>query len=146
MSGPLAFLTAAERLRSVLDGPSSAVAGRPAVDPGTLAHPRAEYMAKAFRRRLMEWIADFEDALDPDHEVGARLVSFGNAVVFHLSDISYWNPELIRFDGEDDTGNKLQLVQHVSQISVLLLALPKRGQKAKRIGVRSPSVAEADMP
>jgi hypothetical protein len=96
------------------------------------------HLASGLRERLTEWIQDFESTLDPDHEVGARLVSFGETLVFHIDAISWWNPSLIRFDGIDDNGDPVQLIQHVSQISVLLLKLPKQGPVARRIGFSAP--------
>lgn len=34
--------------------------------------------------RLGNYIRDFEADLDNEHEIGARLVSFGQSVVFHI--------------------------------------------------------------
>jgi hypothetical protein len=91
-------------------------------------------LAKGFHRRLVEWIAEFESSLDADHEVALRLVSFGQTMQFHLTDLSWWNPSLIRFDGVTERGDPVQLIQHVSQISVLLMKRPKLGATPRRIG------------
>jgi len=64
---------------------------------------------------------DFDATLDEAHEVDVRLVTFGQAVVFHLENIWYWNPSLIRFSGHMEDGSAVDLIQHVSQISVLLM-------------------------
>jgi hypothetical protein len=40
--------------------------------------------------------------------------------------MGYWNPSLLFFIGVTDDGNPVQLIQHVSQISVLLMKLPRR--------------------
>jgi hypothetical protein len=113
---------------------------RPAAQPADAAAPDSDsaYRAKAFYESLAEWIKEFEATLDADHEVGVRLVSFGDAVTFHLTDMSYWNPQLIRFDGVDASARPVQLIQHVSQISVFLTALPKRGVSASRLSFRAP--------
>ena len=71
------------------------------------------HMASGFYERLTKWIGDFEAELDDETEVGVRLVNFGQSVTFHLSNISYWNPQLIRFDGIDSSGQPVQLIQHV---------------------------------
>lgn len=84
------------------------------------------HLASGFYKRLTSWIQDFDAALDPAHEVGVRLVSFGQSVTFHLRDISYWNPLLISFSGETETGDAVELIQHVSQISILLFTLPRK--------------------
>ncbi|MDB5290278.1 MAG: hypothetical protein JWL69_1519 [Phycisphaerales bacterium] len=74
----------------------------------------------------MDWIREFDAKLDSEYEVGVRLVSFGQSVVFHLKDIGYWNPSLISFSGESEAGEPVELIQHVSQISVLLMKLPRK--------------------
>lgn len=83
---------------------------------------------------LKKYIQDFEDGLDADHEVGARLVSFGNEVRFHVEKVGYMEPTLVTFIGVSDAGDRVQLVQHVSQISVLLIALKRREEKPYRVG------------
>lgn len=83
-------------------------------------------LASEFYNRLRLWIEEYESSLDSEHEVGARLVNFGQSIVFHLESIGYWNPSLISFSGTSETGEPVQLIQHVSQISVLLMKLPKK--------------------
>src|SRR5260370_464539 len=85
--------------------------------------------------RLAEYIKDFEAALDDDHEIGARLVSFGQNVTFHIEDLGYYGPDIIHFDGRNDAMEKVKLIQHVSQLSVLLVAVKKQQDKPRRIGV-----------
>jgi len=38
--------------------------------------------------RLARMINDFEKELDQEHEIGARLVSFGQTLIFHISDLA----------------------------------------------------------
>jgi hypothetical protein len=83
-------------------------------------------LASAFYERLSQWIADFDKTLDEAHEVGVRLVSFGQSVVFYLTDMGYWNPSLISFKGSMENGQPVELIQHVSQISILLMKLPRK--------------------
>jgi hypothetical protein len=86
-------------------------------------------------QRLAQAIAAFEQKLDTNHEVGFRLVSFGEGQVFHAEDIGYWAPDMILFFGRNDQGAPMQLLQHVSQVSVLLVAAKKIGaEPARRIG------------
>lgn len=68
------------------------------------------------------------------HEVGVRLVTFGQSVEFYLDDIGYYNPSLIRFCGTMAEGTQVQLVQHVTQISILLMGVPLLPGREKRIG------------
>ncbi len=103
-------------------------------DVFTLARgPIDSNLASEFHRRLIEWINDFHRSLDEEHEVGVRLVNFGQSVTFHLDDISYWNPSLISFIGHTEDGEPVELIQHVSQISILLLKMQRQStQPPKR--------------
>ncbi len=85
-------------------------------------------------KRLGEYIRDFEAELDDDHEIGARLVSFGQSVIFHVEDIGYYGPDIITFYGRNDEMEKVQLIQHISQLSFLLVAVKKQQDKPRRIG------------
>ncbi|KON71243.1 hypothetical protein AKG34_13430 [Peribacillus butanolivorans] len=81
--------------------------------------------ASEFYERLVEMINNFDDDLDNAHEVGMRLVSFGQTIQFHVEDLGYYNPSLIRFYGKTDDGSAIELIQHVSQISFLLMAVKR---------------------
>jgi hypothetical protein len=91
--------------------------------------------------RLLRWIGEFESELDDSAEVGARLVNFGDIFTMHLTDISYWSPQLVRFAGFDAEGRPMQVIQHVSQINLLLLKLPVLGNSPIRIGIVPPGRA-----
>jgi hypothetical protein len=92
--------------------------------------------AEAVFYRLASYIKEFEANLDHDHEVGARMVSFGATVQFHIVDMGYWNPDIITFEGVDDAGHHMKLIQNVLQLNVLLIGMPKREEHetAERIG------------
>jgi len=98
--------------------------------------PKNYNLASEFYSRLVEWINDFDSSLDQEYEVGVRLVSFGQTVVFHLDDMGYWNPSLISFRGRTDDGQPVELIQHVSQISILLMKLkrPDPSKPKRKIG------------
>jgi hypothetical protein len=94
--------------------------------------PTNPNLASEFHHRLISWINDFHRGLDDKHEVGARLVNFGQSVTFHIDDIGYWNPSLISFVGKTESGEPVELVQHVSQISILLIAMKRNEDSPKR--------------
>jgi len=96
------------------------------VGPNPLVLAEEANRASEFYKRLAETIEQFDADLDNEHEVGVRLVSFGQSVVFHLQDMGYSNPSLLFFFGVMDDGSPVQLIQHVSQISVLLIKLPRK--------------------
>ncbi|PWW06319.1 hypothetical protein DFQ01_103221 [Paenibacillus cellulosilyticus] len=84
---------------------------------------------------LGETIARFESNLDEETEVAIQLAAFGQSILMNVVDIGYSNPSLIHFYGFVN-GQKAELVQHVSQLSFLLTAVPKMDQEqpARRIG------------
>ena len=84
--------------------------------------------------RLVRSIADFEGNLDESQEIGARLVCFGNQEIIHIEDLGFWGPDLVRFYGRSSDGKPVELLQHVTQISVLLVALARESEKPRRIG------------
>ncbi len=93
-------------------------------------------LADAFYDKLVSIIINFEKNLKTDEEVGARLVSFGETLIIHIDDLGYWNPSLIYFYGRDNNDREVQLVQHVSQISVLLMKVPRTNLQRERIGFK----------
>ncbi|WP_179339390.1 DUF6173 family protein [Winogradskyella ludwigii] len=93
------------------------------------------YLAGAYYERLAKYIIEFEKDLTDSEEVGAKLVSFGESIIIHVEDLGYWNPRLICFYGTDSKGQKVQLIQHVNQISILLIKL-KRIPERTRIGYK----------
>lgn len=78
--------------------------------------------------RLGSLIKDFEEELDDEHEVGVRLVSFGNGSVYHVVSLGYWGPDIVIFHCIAQDGAKADLIQHVSQLNFLLMAVPKFGE------------------
>ena len=80
--------------------------------------------------RLVNTINDFEKELPDNMQAGGRLVSFQN-ITFSIDDISYWNPDIIKFYGTLNDGSKVELVQHTSQLNLLLVAVPRKGDLSK---------------
>ncbi|MBN2661129.1 MAG: hypothetical protein JXR54_07665 [Tannerellaceae bacterium] len=95
------------------------------------------FRAEAYYERLAEYIIDFEKNLEEDKEVGAKLVNFGETITIHVEDIGYYNPRLICFYGTDMNGQRVQLIQHVNQINLLLIALKREEKKERpRVGYK----------
>lgn len=84
--------------------------------------------------RLVRSINEFEQRLDDEHEIGGRLVNFGAAMTFHIEDLGYWGPDFVKFYGVNDDGQPLELIQHISQVNVLLVAIKKMKDQPRRIG------------
>lgn len=99
-----------------------------------LAEERLNPAGWAFER-LTKQIVDFEKDLSPGEEIGGRFVNAPKEGVIHIQDISFWNPDMLIFNGVDADGRKVRLLQHCSQLSVLLCAVPvAKDEEARRIG------------
>lgn len=94
-------------------------------------------LASGMHQRLVRLINDFEASLPADQEIGACLASFGATKVIHVTGLGYENPHIIVVDGIDDEGRAVRLLQHIHQISFLLIPLsPLPGTEPRRIGFR----------
>ena len=87
--------------------------------------------------RIILYIQNFEKQLDNEHEVAMGFAG-GDTGVVRIEGLGYFDPDLITYYGSDDHGTKTQLIQHVSQLNVMLRALPKRPEQSEpnRIGFR----------
>jgi len=90
--------------------------------------------AQSMFKRLQKQILDFEAKLNDDQEIAVRLVSFSDSQVFHIQGMGYHGPDIITFVAVSPEGEHVQLIQHVSQLNVLLIAAKKLGPKPQRIG------------
>lgn len=82
----------------------------------------------------MNRVKTFEKEIAADQEVGIQLANFGPAGRIHIRSISFKNPNLVEFHGFLDSEQKVTLVQHISQLSFLLLAVKPIEEKPYRIG------------
>ncbi|MDG2339866.1 MAG: DUF6173 family protein [Paracoccaceae bacterium] len=87
--------------------------------------------------RLILYIKNFEEQLDNEHEVAMGFAG-SDAGVLRIEGMGYFDPDVLTFYGTDPEGNKTQLIQHVSQLNVILRALPLQvvDDEPKRIGFR----------
>jgi hypothetical protein len=96
----------------------------------------AEDPARWMYMRIIRSIEEFEKRLTSDEEIGARLVATPGEEVFHVDNVAYWTPDMIMFEGASKSGRRVQLLQHYSQLSLMLTSLPKEKARepARRIG------------
>jgi len=94
--------------------------------------------------RLVMYIQNFEKQLDSDHEIAMGFTG-GEVGVLRIEGMGFFDPDIVTFYGSDSNGIKTQLVQHVSQLNVMLRALPKPAEttEAARIGFRLAQDLEA---
>jgi len=84
-------------------------------------------------KAIREYFEQFEAELETGQEIAIRLASFGNEVDFRLEKIGFTLPSIITFIGVTDVGERIQLVQHVSQLSYMLRAVEKLNDQPTRI-------------
>ena len=87
--------------------------------------------------RIILYLKNFEEQLDNEHEVAMGFTG-GDAGLLRIEGMGYFDPDIVTFYGTDPTGGRTQLIQHVSQLAVMLRALPKQVENAapNRIGFR----------
>ncbi|MEM7684693.1 MAG: DUF6173 family protein [Pseudomonadota bacterium] len=95
--------------------------------------PEQKSPAQWAYERLVLYIQKFEETLDSDHEVGMGFAG-SDAGMLNIQGMGFFAPDMITFYGADPGGAKTQLVQHVSQLNVMLKAAPKLNEEPARIG------------
>lgn len=106
----------------------------------TAAAKSAPLMPAAWAyQRLVAYIRNFEAQLNPSQEVAMGFAG-GESGVLRIEGVGFSDPDILTFFGRDDDGARTQLVQHVSQLSVILRAVPVESPDApaRRIGFRLP--------
>lgn len=90
----------------------------------------------AYERTVL-YLKKFEEGLDDGHEIAMGFAGT-DAGVLKIEGMGYFDPDIVTFYGNDPAGGKMQLVQHVSQLSVLFRAVPKavEAEKPNRIGFK----------
>jgi hypothetical protein len=84
---------------------------------------------------LLAKVEAYQSHLKQDQELGIRLSNYGAAESLHVRRIDFCNPSLIIFEGLLPDGSEAELVQHVSQLNFLLVAVQPVGEEAPyRIG------------
>lgn len=98
--------------------------------------------AQTMFENIVERIQKFEENMPNDMQAGGKLVS-GPGTVFLINKVSYMDPDIILFSGLlPDSGAAVELVQHISQLNLLLTALPRKDDTSKprrEIGFQPPT-------
>lgn len=111
------------------------MARKAADEPVEKEPDKAKSPAEWAHDRLVLYIRNFESQLDSSQEIAMGFAG-DEAGVLRIEGIGYFDPDILTFYGRDDDGARTQLIQHVSQLSVTLRAVP-RGAKEdvpRRIG------------
>ncbi|WP_238113873.1 DUF6173 family protein [Yoonia sp. I 8.24] len=96
--------------------------------------------------RIIMYIQNFEKQLDNDHEIGVSLAG-GLTGVIKIEGLGYYDPDIVTYYGVNDEGAKTQLIQHVSQLNVTLIASPKNIDQPEptRIGFQLAAALDRDV-
>ena len=108
-----------------------------AVIPQTAAQSLPQSPAARACEVVISAIRKFESQLDRDDEVAMGFAG-GEAGILRIEGLGYNPPDLVTFHGRGQDGRRMQIIQHVTQISVVLRAAPKAAPDgpAHRIGFR----------
>ena len=116
------------------DCPEGDCAERQPLPPSVAKKPSGQKSpAQWAYERLILYVQKFEEGLDAEHEIGMGFAG-SDVGTLHIKGMGYFAPDIVTFYGVDGNGTKTQLVQHVSQLNVMLKAAPKIHDKAERIG------------
>ena len=99
--------------------------------------PKPKSPAEWAYDRIAIYIRNFETHLDAEHEIAMGFAG-SDAGVLKIEGLGFYDPDILSFYGTDENGAKTQLIQHVTQLSVMLRAVPKSLPAAppRRIGFR----------
>ena len=100
-------------------------------------HIRDYKLADWKYEKIVEQIQEFQEGLSESVDVLVQLSSFGSGLML-VEEIGFQNPDLLYFYGTV-SGNKAQLIQHMTQLNFMLLAIPRKdgSEKPHRIGFHS---------
>ena len=132
------------KCREIHTNPHTPAAGQ--TMPKALSEPVAKKSpAQWAYERIIMYIQNFETQLDNDHEVGLGLAG-GNTGVIKIEGLGYYEPDIVTYYGINDSGARTQLIQHVSQLNVTLVASPKHIDQPEpnRIGFQLASALDGD--
>jgi len=89
--------------------------------------------ANVLARQIYNQIISFDQSINTDEEIGIKLVQYGEVIKFAISGIGHQDPYLIYFHGFLDDGSPIQLIQHVNQVSFVLIKMKRpEPEKPKR--------------
>jgi hypothetical protein len=140
----LAELSEAEplmRARAAMADPDAPATAEQSALPAAVTRrsPDQKSPAEWAYERLILYIQKFEESLGDGDEIAMAFTGGdGLADAVRIEGMGFFAPDLLSFYGRDATGARTQIVQHVSQLTVRLRALPKPEPEVapRRIGFR----------
>jgi len=105
--------------------------------------PEQKSPAQWAYERIVLYIQKFEEGLDGDHEVGLGMTGSETGMMT-IQGMGFFAPDIVTFYGVDPGGAKTQMIQHVTQLNVMLKAARKQHEEPNRIGFQLKEQMEAD--
>ena len=100
--------------------------------------PRLPNLAENAITAILKEFAEFEAALDREHEIGMCIVGGPAGLCLHVRNVYRKGGDKLVFVGVDHENKPVRLIQHLMQLNLLMTAAPKIGSKAMRIGFHKP--------
>ncbi|SFJ03656.1 hypothetical protein [Jannaschia pohangensis] len=88
-------------------------------------------------QRVILYLKAFEESLDAEHEAAMGFTGVAGGLM-RIEGIGFHAPDIVTFSGTDENGLRTQSIQHVSQLNVVLRAIPRAPDQPEpqRIGFR----------
>ena len=83
---------------------------------------------------LTEEIDKFQEVLSNTHEVGMAVVGGPVGLFVHIRRFYSRGNDKLVFEGFDGQGNPTKLIQHLTQLNIILVSVPKLDDKSYRMG------------
>lgn len=81
----------------------------------------AEYIAKVIGQK----INNFQSALSDNEDVALQIIQFNNSIFLYVTEVSHLGMGLIVLQGLDTAQRPCEIVQHISQVNLLMMIVPK---------------------
>ena len=76
--------------------------------------------ARQIASRLYEAVINYQKSLSNAQDVALQIVHFNTNTIIIVENIGYIDYSLVVFRGKDNNGRPIELIQHISQINVLM--------------------------
>lgn len=88
--------------------------------------------AEIISQKLFDAIRAYQVSLPDKDDVAIQAVNFGVNTTILVESIGYIGSNLVVFGGKDSSGKPLELIQHINQLSFLIMVAPKSSPKAPK--------------
>jgi hypothetical protein len=119
----------------------------PRPSPASRAAVAALESAENMYDQVVAQVRMFSGRICEEYNGGVLFGAVGSTQNLVLTQIRYKNPDLLIFLGELEGGAPAEILMHVSQLHIILVAIPKKSEEAKRrIGFEGPVGPERTEP